>query len=131
VSLYPPVAARLVSERDIYSELHNLYTYMVLIDGDTLEPIPGVNRLEGKVNDSAHPMPSAYRPISHRAYMSYTGLKISQPGKYRIRIWVGSMSETGGTARYYVDTNVIYIDANAPAIQDARPSMYPRFLLKR
>lgn len=82
VALYPPVAARLRSRRDMYGELSQYWSMATLIDqnGETLSD----DQLGGRITDSAHPMPRSSQRSSSRdqAYFFFPDLVIHYPGKY-------------------------------------------------
>ncbi|KAL3418022.1 hypothetical protein PVAG01_11032 [Phlyctema vagabunda] len=121
-AIYPPVVATLRSRDDIYDRLSRTWAVATLVhySGDVLE-----DQLDGRVSDSAHPMPerasshsssssssSSRRSRSHRssereqAYFCFPDLAIHYPGKYRIRVTVMRMEDPSSP-----DSPVVFEDA--------------------
>ncbi|KAJ5380420.1 uncharacterized protein N7496_002848 [Penicillium cataractarum] len=59
---------------------------------------------------------------SMSGYAKFTGLTISRPGKYRIRVMLSTSSVNGVTTKECVDSEVIHIHAAAPVAQRPTPT---------
>ncbi|KAE9367614.1 hypothetical protein N431DRAFT_486677 [Stipitochalara longipes BDJ] len=136
--LYPPLVARLSSEATIFSELSQTWAVATLVhySGEVLH-----NQLGGKVVDSAHPLPeggpgtngeSAERD---RAYFYFSGLVISEPGRYLVRVSLMQMDYspdglTEGIVRVLetVDSRSITVDNGA--MTHSRPNSRERAFLR-
>ncbi|KAJ5482771.1 hypothetical protein N7539_006217 [Penicillium diatomitis] len=59
---------------------------------------------------------------SMSGYAKFTGLMISQPGKYRLRIMLSTSSVNGVVTKEFVDSGVIHVQAAAPAAQRPSPA---------
>ncbi|KUJ19232.1 uncharacterized protein LY89DRAFT_581382 [Mollisia scopiformis] len=102
VAIYPPVAARLLSETNIFEELSGIYAVATLVheSGDSL-----YGRLGGRVSDSAHPLPASTSSSSSnsssgtdRAYFYFPDLVIPEPGRYCIRVSLMQMDYSSNEA---------------------------------
>lgn len=129
--LYPPVVARLSSETGIFGELSQTWAVATLLydSGEVLS-----DQLEGKVADSAHPMPE----ITHsngfgsdgtadqdRAYFYFPDLVIREPGRYRVRISLMQTDYSFESSPYvrvceYIDSRTIVVERIVS--NHARPS---------
>ena len=125
--LYPPIAARLSSETNIFEELSDKWAVATLVSrsGEVL-----YDQLGGRLADSAHPLPevanasgSSSNAISwrDRAYFYFPDLKIHKPGRYKIRISLMQMDYTSesspeGVAKVceIIDTRTIVVEDRAP-----------------
>ncbi|KAF7718006.1 Uncharacterized protein PECH_004709 [Penicillium ucsense] len=59
---------------------------------------------------------------SMNGYAKFTGLMISQPGKYRLRIMLSTSSVNGVVTKEFVDSGVVHVQAAAPAAQRTSPA---------
>ena len=128
IVLYPPLAARLSSETNIFDKLSQFWAVATLIS-DSREVLN--DQLGGKVADSAHPLPETEHSSSSssnsrrdRAYFYFPDLIINEPGRYRITISLMQMdyyeaSETV-VVREFVDSHSITVQ-DGPA-SSSRPS---------
>jgi hypothetical protein len=128
VAIYPPIAARLSDETNIYEELSQVWAVASLIgySGEVLE-----QKLGGKVVDSAHPIAenangSGQGTVRDRAYFYFPDLVIYEPGRYRIRITLMRMNYSyelspEGDAR--VDE---YVDSQSITVQDGMAANHSR-----
>jgi hypothetical protein len=135
--LYPPLVARLSSETTIVSELSQTWAVATLIrhSGEVLH-----DQLGGKVVDSAHPLPEAALGTNgtsverDRAYFYFSGLAISEPGRYRVRVSLMQMDYSPhgsgeGTVRVLetIDSRSITVDDDA--LTNSRPSTWLQHIM--
>lgn len=131
VPLYPPIAAKLRSENNIYDQLSNMWAVATLVRYSGGEVL--YDQLGGKVTDSAHPLPEGHSSSSSsrdRAYFYFPDLAIYHPGKYRIRISLMEMDYSNASnpegivrVREYADTHSITIEDRSH--HHSRPSKRP------
>lgn len=126
--LFPPIAARLSSERNIFAELSHKWAVATLIrhSGEVL-----YDKLSGKVADSAHPLPEASSENStssgsnrrrDRAYFYFPDLKIEEPGRYKIRISLMQMDYSSESSPDGVAQVCETIDSRSIIVEDREPS---------
>jgi hypothetical protein len=134
VPLYPPLVARLSSERSIYAELSQIWAAVTLIhySGDVSH-----DQLGGSVADSAHPLPEGgpgtndARGERDRAYFYFPGLVINEPGRYRIRVSLMRMDYppdglTEGVVRVLETADSRSIAVDDGNVNYSRPSKQPQ-----
>ncbi|EPE32998.1 hypothetical protein GLAREA_06010 [Glarea lozoyensis ATCC 20868] len=133
-----PMAARLASDVDIFSELAHIWAVVTLIHKDSGETL--YDQLGGRVADSAHPLPDNGRGSGptgkDRAYFYFPDLVIHDTGRYRIRVTLMQMdyscdSSPNGIviAREYVDSHSIVVEEGASS-RSSRPSAHERAFLR-
>ncbi|KAI9055423.1 hypothetical protein LZ554_000377 [Drepanopeziza brunnea f. sp. 'monogermtubi'] len=132
--LYPPVAARISSETDIYGELAQTWAVATLIrySGENQH-----NQLGGKAADSAHPLSdsSSSGARRDRAYFYFPDLFIDRPGRYKIRISLMKMDYSCDEHQAGVARVLEYVDSRTIIVEDGsniyyRPSGRERAFLR-
>ncbi|CAM6005385.1 unnamed protein product [Sphagnum balticum] len=137
--LYPPLAARLSSEMNIFDQLSNTWAVATLVhqSGKILD-----DQLGGRVADSAHPLPEIgsghHRSRSSekdRAYFYFPNLTIYEPGRYRIRVSLMQMDYSCDTSPDGIVRVCEYIDSRSIVVEDraensGRPSKITPTLLR-
>lgn len=119
-SLYPPIAARISSDINIYKELSQTWAVATLIhySGERLD-----DQLGGRVADSAHPLPASVTSCSSssrrdRAYFYFPDLVINSPGRYKIRISLMQMDYSGTEYSEGVVRVLEYVDSHSITVEE-------------
>jgi hypothetical protein len=127
-TLYPPVAASLSSETNMYNELSQTWAVATLVrqSGEVLE-----GHLGGRVADSAHPLPESSHGHNHsrgggsssnakkdRAYFYFPDLIIHEPGQYRIRVSLMQMDFSGEASPSGEVKVCDYVESRSIVVED-------------
>jgi len=129
IPLYPPIAVRLSSDTSLFEELSHQWAVVTLVrsSGEILR-----DKLSGKLADSAHPLPSSRlgrSVLSHRdrAYFYFPDLRISEPGRYKIRVSLMRMDFSTSASTEGEATVCDEVDSRSIIVEDMHSGhMSPR-----
>jgi hypothetical protein len=78
--------------------------------------------LAGNMSDGLHSLEHS----ATRGYSKFDGLSIQEPGRYRIRIYLGVATDNEIMTKQYIDSDVVHVHPQAGAVQKAckQPSGY-------